>query len=132
MADAQRPTPDERGTWLREARTRAGYPVQADFARAMDIDKTLLSNYETGKTRPSDESAERIAAALQLPVIEVRRRLGLWVPDGAEPAIRAARLEDVSNADLLDEIGRRLQPDNVERLRAEVAARQASRRRGTA
>jgi transcriptional regulator with XRE-family HTH domain len=114
MDDARRPSPDERGAWLREARQRAGYARQADFARAIGVDKSLLSNYETGKTRPSDDSADRIARALKRDIFEVRRGLGLW----AGPVDRSTKpvtLDDFTDAQLLAELTRRtearLEPD---------------------
>lgn len=79
------------------------FAVQADFARALGIDKSLLSNYETGKTRPSDEAAARIADVLGIDVLVVRRRLGLWVPPD-----KAAELDAGPNEESLAERARRI------------------------
>src|SRR5690625_185474 len=133
MANEQRPTLNERGAWLREARIEAGYTVQADFARALDIDKSLLSNYETGKSRPSDGIAARIAIALQRPVIEVRRNLGMWVPDGDAGAAqdeREATLRRLAQTaeDLLAEV-RRLEAAEAELERAEALIDESARLR---
>lgn len=73
------------GEWLRAARARR-YPKAADFARDLDISTSLLSRYETGGSEVPDDKAERIAQALGLDIIEVRRNLGLWVPAGDPPA----------------------------------------------
>lgn len=74
------------GLWLREARTRRGFRTAADFARTLGIDKSLVSNYERGVNAVDDERAEQIAGVLRMDIIEVRRNLGLWVPDEHHPS----------------------------------------------
>lgn len=41
----------------------------------------MVSNYETGRSEISDERAEQLAEVLGMDIIDVRRNLGLWVPD---------------------------------------------------
>jgi transcriptional regulator with XRE-family HTH domain len=58
------------------------------FGRAIGVDSSSVSNYETGKTRPDDERAARIAEVLGLDEVQTRRSLGLWVPpDGWWPSV---------------------------------------------
>jgi len=103
------------GAWLREQRERRGYATAAAFASALGIDKSLVSNYETGRTAVPDDRAERIAEVLGMDIIEVRRRLGLWVPEG-EPrqAPWAGELEEVRR--LLHQVAQR-DPDRVRTIR---------------
>lgn len=68
------------GRWLRRARERRGYQTAADFARALHVDQSLISRYERGINEVGDERAEQIAEVLGMPIIQVRRGLGLWVP----------------------------------------------------
>lgn len=71
--------------WLRETRERHGFNTAAQFAEAIGAKPYQLSNWETGRSTVDDKTAKRIAAALDMSVIEVRRNLGLWVPDEDEP-----------------------------------------------
>lgn len=73
------------GQWLRRARVTRGYATLVDFARALDIDQSQVSRYERGVSEISDERAAQIARVLGMDLIEVRRNLGLWVPDDAQP-----------------------------------------------
>lgn len=72
------------GQWLREQRRRAGYQTAAEFGRAIGVSKEVASNYEVGRSDVPEDRAERIAQALGLDIITVRRQLGLWVPDTAD------------------------------------------------
>lgn len=81
------------GQWLRDQRQRRGFRSAAEFARALGIDKGLVSNYETGRSEVPDDRAERIADVLGLDEIHVRRHLGLWVPK-IDPMTRAEAMLD--------------------------------------
>lgn len=70
--------------WLRETRERRGYATAGQFASALGIERYQLSNWETGRSSIDDEQAELIARVLNMDIIEVRRGLGLWVPDDAQ------------------------------------------------
>lgn len=78
--DARRERLIAAGQWLRDQRQRRGFPTAAEFARRLDIDRAVLSNYERGVNAIDDERAEQIAEVLGMDLIEVRRNLGLWVP----------------------------------------------------
>lgn len=71
----------EAGAWLREQRIRRGFDKAADFARKLGIERYTLSTYETGRSAVPDDRATQIAEVLGMDEIEVRRGLGLWVPD---------------------------------------------------
>lgn len=92
------------GAWLRKARARR-YPKAVDFARAIGIERSLLSRYETGSSEVPDERAERIAEALGLDIITVRRNLGLWVPESS-----------IGRAEMLMDQNERMAADLVARV----------------
>jgi len=74
------------GRWLVKQRSLVGrFDTAAEFARALGTSAANVSNYETGKAEVSDEMAERIATVLVLPILDVRRGLGLWVPKAGDP-----------------------------------------------
>jgi len=86
--DTERMTSEDRlsrraraGRWLREQRQRAGFATAAEFGRAIGVSKEVVSNYEVGRSSVPDDRAEKIADVLGMDIIEVRRGLGLWVPD---------------------------------------------------
>jgi transcriptional regulator with XRE-family HTH domain len=91
------------GGWLREQRERRGYHKAIDFARALGVDASLVSNYERGVTSVPDDRAEQIAEVLGMDVIEVRRNLGLWVPDDAR---QPERPSETAEEELLERIRR--------------------------
>ena len=68
------------GRWLRDQRRRRGFETVGEFARALDVDPSRVSNYERGKSKVPDDRADRIAELFGMSVIEVRRQLGLWLP----------------------------------------------------
>ncbi|GAA2298564.1 hypothetical protein GCM10010402_66490 [Actinomadura luteofluorescens] len=68
------------GAWLRDQREQRGITSQAELARRLGWDRSLVSNYEIGKTEMPDDRAEQLAEFLGLDIITVRRGLGLWVP----------------------------------------------------
>lgn len=86
------------GGWLRRARERRGYRTAADFARALQVDQSLISRYERGISEVGDERAEQIAGLLHMDIIDVRSGLGLWVP--RESAARPERPATADDAEL--------------------------------
>lgn len=84
------------GRWLRSTREQAGYSA-SEFAQAIGAHQTSVSNYETGRSAVPEAKLDAIAQALRLTLIDVRRGLGLWVPDGLEP--RTVTPEEAINAD---------------------------------
>lgn len=85
------------GRWLRDARERRGYATAADFARALQVDQSLVSRYERGLSAVGDERAEQIAQVLSMDIVDVRSGLGLWVPreSAARPAAADAELQEL-------------------------------------
>lgn len=84
------------GRWLRDQRRRRGFETVGEFARALDVDPSRVSNYERGKSKVPDDRADKIAELFRMSVIEVRRQLGLWLPPetatNEEPIDRLERL----------------------------------------
>jgi len=56
----------------------------SDLARQLEVNQVRVSAYERGQYEVPNPLAEHIAAVLDLPLIEVRRQLGLWVPSDAD------------------------------------------------
>lgn len=103
------------GAWLRVQREARGLTGRA-LAELVGVAAPQISNYETGRTAVDDERAEGIARALGLDIIDVRRGLGLWVPDGLEPREMTPE-EAVMADDSLTEAGRTLVLDVLKSLR---------------
>lgn len=82
------------GRWLRRARERRGYHTAADFARALQVDQSLISRYERGISAVGDERAEQIAHVLGMEIVEVRSGLGLWIPPESPTAAGASPAAD--------------------------------------
>lgn len=76
------------GEWLANARREAGL-TQNELELAAGLGKNNLTNYERGVSWVPDDASERIAAALNLGIIETRRGLNLWVPSDAADAVAA-------------------------------------------
>lgn len=85
------------GQWLRAARQNAGYETAGAFGAAIGAHAASVSAYEIGKQSVPDSRVDDIARALRMATIDVRRGLGLWVPDNLEP--RAMTPEEAINAD---------------------------------
>lgn len=79
------------GHWLRDQRERRGMSVRA-FAAKLDVATQMVYDWQNGKVGVSDERASQVADVLDLPELEVRRGLGLWVPD--EENARESETED--------------------------------------
>jgi transcriptional regulator with XRE-family HTH domain len=94
------------GRWLHRARERRGYRTAADFARALQVDQSLISRYERGISEVGDERAEQIARVLRMDIIEVRSGLGLWVPrESVARAARPATADDTELQELIAQAG---------------------------
>jgi transcriptional regulator with XRE-family HTH domain len=98
------------GAWLRSQRELRGWSG-SDIARQLSITQVRISSYERGQYEVPDEVATGIAEIFDLPVIEVRRQLGLWVPDDADLSDLQYRPDPTRVADdvLIAEIIRRYQ-----------------------
>lgn len=108
-AEARRQRLQAAGTWLRAQRETLRW-TGSEFARRLGLNQTRVSAYERGQYEVSDEAAERIAEVLGIPLIETRRQLGLWAPDGFIPADREPHtdLTQISDEVLVAELARRL------------------------
>jgi transcriptional regulator with XRE-family HTH domain len=98
------------GSWLRaqrELRNLSG----SDLARRLGVNQVRVSAYERGQYEVPSSVAEGIAAELDLPVLEVRRNLGLWVPGDADLAELRYYADPATLTDeaLLSELIRRYQ-----------------------
>jgi transcriptional regulator with XRE-family HTH domain len=71
------------GAWLRTQRETRGWSG-SDLARQLEVNQVRVSAYERGQYEVPNPIAENIAAAFDLPLLEVRRQLGLWVPSEAD------------------------------------------------
>jgi transcriptional regulator with XRE-family HTH domain len=96
------------GAWLRNQREIRSWSG-SDLARRLGLNQVRVSAYERGQYEVPDAIAEEIASILDLPVIEVRLNLGLWVP--AEADLRELRHHgdptQISDDALISEIIRR-------------------------
>jgi len=81
LVTSKREQQEAAGRWLRQARERKGFATAAALAQRMGVSVSLVSRYETGLSAISDERAQQIAEALGMDLFEVRRGLGLWVPE---------------------------------------------------
>lgn len=73
--------------------------------------KEVVSNYETGRSAVPSDRAERIAEALDMDIITVRRNLGLWVPPDAgdrESASKSGEIEIPSDREEQIKLARQL------------------------
>jgi transcriptional regulator with XRE-family HTH domain len=93
------------GRWLRHARERHGYQTAADFARALQVDQSLVSRYERGISAVGDERAEQIAQVLRMDIVDVRSGLGLWVPRESAARARPATNDDTELQELIAQAG---------------------------
>jgi transcriptional regulator with XRE-family HTH domain len=96
------------GTWLRTQRELRGWSG-SDLARQLKINQTRVSAYERGQYEVPNEVAERLAIVLNLPIIDVRRNLGLWVPSETDLADLQYRPDPATLSDdvLISELIRR-------------------------
>lgn len=74
------------GEWLRRELARKGISVRA-ATEAVGLKATqAVYAWLSDKAAPTDEAATKLAALLDVPEVEVRRRFGLWTPEeGARP-----------------------------------------------
>lgn len=73
----------EAGAWLRNQRELRGWSG-TDLARKLDVNQVRISSYERGQYEVPSDLAEAVAEAYDLPVIAVRRNLGLWTPSDTD------------------------------------------------
>lgn len=99
------------GRWLREQRRRHGFETVGDLARALGVDPSRISSYETGKGKVPDERADQIAELFGMHWLTVRRGLNLWVP----PTARGEAGEAEEPIDELERVFRRYRDDPGER-----------------
>lgn len=78
---------EDAGRWLKKAREDRGFSTATTFAAALGVNQSMVSRYERGMSEVEDERAEQIADVLGMPLVEVRRGLGLWVPADEPPSI---------------------------------------------
>ncbi|WP_322755988.1 helix-turn-helix transcriptional regulator [Frankia sp. Cas3] len=98
------------GVWLRSERETRGW-TGSDLARRLNVSQVRVSAYERGQYEVPNTVAESIAAAFELPLIETRRRLGLWVPTDSD-VLEIQRFVDpaqIDDGDLVKELLRRYQ-----------------------
>lgn len=107
------------GAWLRTQRETRGWSG-SDLARQLDVNQVRVSAYERGQYEVSSLVAESIAAVFDLPLLEVRSRLGLWVPRDADlyelqqHADPARLADDVLIAELIQRYQKRSDRELVE------------------
>jgi transcriptional regulator with XRE-family HTH domain len=96
------------GRWLRTQREMRGW-TGSDLARRMGITQVRVSAYERGQYEVPSDVTEQLATAFNLPVIEVRRNLGLWVPTDTDLADLQYRPDPATLSDdtLIHEVIRR-------------------------
>ncbi len=88
------------GSWLRTQREMKGW-TGSELARLLKVNQVRVSAYERGQYEVPNGVADDLAAIFDLPVLEVRRSLGLWVPRDAD--LQAVR-QHVDPALLTDDV----------------------------
>ena len=80
------------GAHIKQARTEAGVS-QGALAKALGMEQTSVSQWETGKNLPSVERLRQVEQALDLPPGTLTRELGFIPVPGAEtaPPIKSVR-----------------------------------------
>lgn len=96
------------GAWLRDQRELRGWSG-SDLARHLGLNQVRVSAYERGQYEVPDNIADAIANVFEMPVLEVRRQLGLWTPSeiDIEDIQRYADPARVSDDALIRELVRR-------------------------
>lgn len=85
------------GEWLRQELSRRGISVRA-ATEAVGLKATqAVYAWMSDKAAPTDDAATKLAELLDVPEIEVRRRFGLWIPEGPETqrTHNTAELEEI-------------------------------------
>ncbi len=98
------------GTWLKTQREARGWSG-SDLARRLGLNQSRVSAYERGQYEVSNEAAEQISTTLEVPLIETRRRLGLWTPSTQDLTGYATYVDPTQISDdvLIGEVVRRYQ-----------------------
>ena len=99
------------GEWLRREMERRDVTTR-DVAEAVGLRDQAVYYWLTGRTAPKDEAAAKLAELLRVPEVEVRRRFGLWVPEGDQS--QSAELDRDQLRDALRRF--RQAADDLERL----------------
>lgn len=109
-ADARQERLRAAGTWLRTQRELRGWSG-TDLAKRLGVNQVRVSSYERGQYEVPSEIAEGIAGEMDLPLIDVRRQLGLWVPADEDLTELRGRADPALLADdvLIGELLRRQQ-----------------------
>lgn len=117
------------GQWIRETRERRGLNVH-NLADTIGVSSKSVYQWEAGKSdigatpEEVDERARQFAELFGMDVVEVRRNLGLWVPDGdtshvdVDAELATALAEIRASREAFDQ-----QMERVERLLAGHAER---------
>lgn len=81
-----------RGEWLVRQMERRGIGVR-QVADALEVTTQTVYGWQNSKTVINEDRVPRLAETLGISVIEARRGLGLWVPDGVETTLEVDELE---------------------------------------
>lgn len=81
------------------------------LAEKTGISQTVLSRWNSGKTAPTIDNLRPVAEALNLPLLELVVRAGLLTEEeaGAKLKLINTTADNLSNDELLAEVGRRMQ-----------------------
>jgi transcriptional regulator with XRE-family HTH domain len=96
------------GTYLRDAIRAAGYTSPSQFARAVNLDPSVVLRWLNGSQRPTVASLERVAPALRRGIADLVRAA---YPDRVPEAHHAGG-QTAAEAALTDEISRLLASDS--------------------
>lgn len=111
----------EAGEWLKATRQEKGMSVR-QLAAEIDVATQVIYDWQNGKNAVSEDNAAKIAQAFEMDLIQVRRNLGLWVPDDPGTTARGTREQaEAAARNELDELQRLLDEaqQRLERLRAQ-------------
>ena len=96
------------GDWLRAQREEKGWSGTA-FAQRLGIGQVRVSSYERGQYEVPEELTKKIAEVFEMPMVDVRRELGFWVPADAdlEELRHSSDLSQMPDEKLLTELVKR-------------------------
>jgi len=103
------------GRWLKAQRERRNLTAR-EIAARLDVLPQTVYNWESGKSGLDDDRAQDISRLFGMDLIEVRRNLGLWVPDDDQTDVPADRDERLAHAEAIANRA----ADELERLREEL------------
>jgi transcriptional regulator with XRE-family HTH domain len=98
------------GAWLRSQREARGW-TGTDLAKKLGVNQVRVSSYERGQYEVPDAVAEALAEVLDLPLLDVRHNLGLWIPSESDLEELRQRADPTTLPDdrLVGELIRRFQ-----------------------